>query len=119
VTPATLLAWHRKLAARKDGTSRRRKPGRPPAVRSTVRMVVRQAKENQLWGGYRIRGELTKLGVRIAPSTVSEILRASGIDPAPRRAGPTWHQFLQPTPPESSHPASRTSIPSCSTDCMS
>jgi hypothetical protein len=94
-----------KLAARKDGTSRRRKPGRPPAVRSTVRTVIRLAKENPLWGGYRrIRGELTKLGVRIAPSTVYEILRAAGIDPAPRRAGPTWHQFLQPAPPESSHP---------------
>jgi transposase len=114
VTPATLLAWHRKLAARKDGTSRRRKPGRPPAVRSTVRTVIRLAKENPLWGGYRgIRGELTELGVRIAPSAVYEILQAAGIDPAPRRAGPTWHQFLQPTPPESSHPVARTSIPSC------
>jgi hypothetical protein len=36
--------------------------------------------------------------------TVYEILRAAGIDPARRRAGPTWHQFLQPAPPESSHP---------------
>jgi hypothetical protein len=41
-----------------------------------------------------IHGELTKLGVRVAPSTVYEILRAAGIDPAPRRAGPTWRQFL-------------------------
>jgi putative transposase len=46
-------------------------------------------------GGYRrIHGELTKLGVRVAPSTVHEILRSAGIDPAPRRAGPTWRQFL-------------------------
>jgi hypothetical protein len=45
--------------------------------------------------GYRrIHGELTKLGVTIAPSTVYEILRAAGIGPAPRRAGPTWRQFL-------------------------
>ena len=42
----------------------------------------------------RIHGELTKLGVTIAPSTVYEILRAAGIGPAPRRAGPTWRQFL-------------------------
>jgi putative transposase len=95
VTPATLLAWHRKLAGRKYDTSkRRRKPGRPPTVRSIARLVLRLAKENPQWGDRRIHGELTKLGVTIAPSTVYEILRAAGIDPAPRRAGPTWRQFL-------------------------
>jgi putative transposase len=95
VTPATLLAWHRRLAARKYDTSTRRKPGRPPAVRSLGRLVIRLANENPLWGYRRIHGELTKLGVRIAPSTVYEILRAEGIGPAPRRTGPTWRQFLQ------------------------
>jgi transposase InsO family protein len=95
VTPATLLAWHRRLAARKYDTSKRRKPGRPPTTRSIARLAVRLAKENPLWGYRRIHGELTKLGVRVAPSTVYEILRAAGIDPAPRRAGPTWRQFLQ------------------------
>jgi hypothetical protein len=94
VTPATLLTWHRRLAARKYDTSRRRKPGRPPAIRSIARLVVRLAKENPLWGYRRIHGELTKLGVTIAPSTVYEILRAARIGPAPRRAGPTWRQFL-------------------------
>jgi transposase len=94
VTPATLLAWHRRLAARKYDTSRRRKAGRPPAIRSIARLVVRLAEENPLWGYRRIHGELTKLGVTIAPSTVYEILRAAGIDPAPRRLGPTWRQFL-------------------------
>jgi putative transposase len=94
VTPATLLAWHRKLAAKKYDTSKRRKPGRPPTVRSIARLVVRLAKENPLWGYRRIHGELTKLGVTVAPSTVWEILDAAGIDPAPRRSGPTWRQFL-------------------------
>jgi putative transposase len=94
VTPATLLAWHRKLAAKKYDTSRQRAPGRPPAVRSIARLVVRLAKENPLWGYRRIHGELTKLGVTVAQSTVWEILRAAGIDPAPRRSGPTWRQFL-------------------------
>jgi transposase len=94
VTPATLLAWHRRLAARRYDTSRRRKPGRPPVIRSIARLVVRLAKENPLWGYRRIHGELAKLGVTIAPSTVYEILRAAGIGPAPRRAGPTWRQFL-------------------------
>jgi putative transposase len=94
VTPATLLAWHRRLAAKKYDTSKRRKPGRPPTVPGVARLIVRLAKENPLWGHRRIHGELMKLGVTVAPSTVWEILRAAGIDPAPRRAGPTWRQFL-------------------------
>ena len=94
VTPATLLAWHRKLADRKYDTSKRRKPGRPPTAPGVARLVVRLAKENPLWGHRRIHGELAKLGVTVAPSTVWEILRAAGIDPAPRRSGPTWRQFL-------------------------
>ena len=94
VTPATLLAWHRKLAAKRYDTSRRRKPGRPPTVPGITRLAVRLAQENPLWGYRRIHGELTKLGVTVAPSTVWEILRAAGIDPAPRRSDPTWRQFL-------------------------
>jgi putative transposase len=94
VTPATLLAWHRKLAATTYDTSKRRKPGRPPTVPSIARLVVRLAKENPSWGYRRIHGEVTKLGLAIAPSTVWEILHAAGIDPAPRRSGPTWRQFL-------------------------
>ena len=94
VTPVTLLAWHRKLTARKYDTSRRRQPGRPPTVRSIPSLTVRLAKENPLWGYRRIHGEPTKPGVTIAPLTVWEILRAAGIDPEPRRAGPTWRQFL-------------------------
>ena len=94
VTSATLLAWHRRLAASKYDMSNGRKPGRPPTVPGIARLVVRLAKENPLWGHRRIHGELAKLGVMVAPSTVWEILRAAGIDPAPRRAGPTWRQFL-------------------------
>src|SRR5450755_3870757 len=94
VTPATLLAWHRKLAASKYDTSRRREPGRPPTAAGIARLVVRLAKENPLWGYRRVHGELAKLGVTVAPSTVWQILHAAGIDPAPRRSGPTWRQFL-------------------------
>jgi putative transposase len=94
VTPATLLAWHRRLAAKRYDMSKRRKPGRPPTSPSITRLVVRLAKENPRWGHRRIHGELIKLGVTVAPSTVWEILRAAGIDPAPRRSGPTWRQFL-------------------------
>lgn len=45
-------------------------------------------------GGYwRIHGELASLGYQIGASTVCRILNTAGIDPAPRRAGPTWAQF--------------------------
>src|SRR5450755_51963 len=49
VTPATLLAWHRKLVARTYDTSTRRRAGRPPTVRSIARVAVRLARENPLW----------------------------------------------------------------------
>ena len=94
VTPATLLAWHHKLAAKKYDTSKRRKPGRPPTARSIARLAVRLARENPLWGYRRIHGELAKLGVTVASSSVWQILHAAGIDPAPRRTGPIWRQFL-------------------------
>src|SRR5580704_7900195 len=94
VTPATLLAWHRRLAAKKYDTSRRRRPVRPPTVPGIARLVVRLAKENPLWGHRRIHGELANIGVTVAPSTVWEILHAAGIDPTPRRSGPSWRQFL-------------------------
>ena len=47
MTPATLLAWHRKLAAGKYDTSNRRKPDRPPTVPGIARIIVRLAKENR------------------------------------------------------------------------
>jgi putative transposase len=51
--------------------------------------------ENPAWGYRRIHGELAGLGIRVAPSTVWEVLTNAGIPPAPRRAGPTWAQFLR------------------------
>jgi putative transposase len=93
VTPATLLAWHRRLAARKYDTSSRRRPGRPATIASIARLTVRLARENPLRGCRRIHGELARLGATVAASAGCEILRAAGTGPAPRRDGPTWRQF--------------------------
>ena len=94
VTPATLLAWHRTLVARKWDYSARRWPGRPPTAAAIRQLVIRMATENPSWGHRRVQGELVRLGHHLASSTVWQILHAPGIDPAPRRAGPTWTQFL-------------------------
>jgi putative transposase len=94
VTPATVLRWHRDLVARKWDYTSRRRPGRPSTGTAVKVLVIRMARENPAWGHRRIQGELAQLGHAIAASTVWEILRAAGIDPAPRRAGPTWREFL-------------------------
>jgi putative transposase len=95
VAPGTLLAWHRRLIARKrDYRARRGRTGRPPTAAALKKLVLRLAGENPQWGHRRIQGELARLGHRIAPSTVWEILHAVGIDPAPRRSGPSWPDFL-------------------------
>ena len=95
VTPATLLAWHRRfIAAKWDYTARRQATGRPCTQAAIKKLILQLASENPRWGHRRIHGELARLGHRIGASTVWEILHAAGIDPAPRRSGPTWQQFL-------------------------
>jgi putative transposase len=58
------------------------------------KLVIRIATDNPRWGHRRVQGELVRLGHPIAASTVWQILHDAGISPAPRRAGPTWKQFL-------------------------
>jgi transposase len=79
---------------RTGGRKPRRRPGRPPTAVAIKNLVVRMAVENPTWGYRRVQGELIRLGHRIAASTVWQILHDAGIDPAPRRSGPTWRQFL-------------------------
>jgi transposase InsO family protein len=93
VTPATLLRWHRQLIARHWAYPHAR-PGRPPVARQIREVVLRLAAENSTWGHRRIHGELVGLGYQFAASTVWKILNQAGVDPAPRRTGPTWQQFL-------------------------
>ena len=61
----------------------------------TVQLVLRLAKENPTWGYRRIQGELATMGIRLAPSSVWAILRRHGVEPSPRRSGPTWSEFLR------------------------
>jgi putative transposase len=94
VTPATLLAWHRRLVARTWDYTSRRGPGRPSTAAAIRKLVLRMATDNPAWGHRRVQGELVKLGYPIAASTVWQLLRTAGIGPAPRRMGPTWKEFL-------------------------
>jgi hypothetical protein len=60
-----------------------------------VERVVRLARENPRWGYVRIVGECAKLGLRVSATSVRTILRRRRLGPAPRRAGPSWTQFLR------------------------
>lgn len=96
VRPDTVLRWHRDLLARHHAAeSRPRRRGRPRTIDSIRALVLRLVRENPSWGYRRVHGELLTLGVKVAASTVWEILRASGIGPAPDRAAGTWSQFLR------------------------
>jgi putative transposase len=96
VTPDTILRWHRDIIRRRwAARSMRGRTGRPATRRNISALVLRLARENPEWGYRRIHGELAGLGVTVAASTVWEILRNAGINPAPRRCGPTWSQFLR------------------------
>src|SRR5216684_2553834 len=96
VTPDTIVRWHRDIVRRRwAARSMRGRTGRPSTRRNIRARVRRLARENPEWGYRRIHGELAGLGVKVAASTVWEILKASGTGPARRRTGPTWSQFLR------------------------
>ena len=78
VTPATLLAWHRRLVSRKWDYTSRRCPGRPSMAAAIRKLVIRIATDNPTWGHRRVQGELVKLGHPIAASIVWQICMTPG-----------------------------------------
>jgi putative transposase len=94
VTPGTLLRWHSDGITRR-WTTKRQQPGRPPTSPPLRRLILRLAGENPDWGYRRIAGELAALGRQVGASAVWAILQRAGIDPSPRRSGPTWAEFLR------------------------
>lgn len=90
----TLLAWHRRLVARKWDMQAADVPDDHPQPPRSAKLVIRIATENPTWGHRRVQGEFVRLGHPIAASTVRQVLHDAGIDPARARAGPTWKQFL-------------------------
>jgi transposase len=109
VRPDTILRWHRDLLARRHAArSRPRRRGRPRTLRSIRTLVLRLARENSSWGYRRVHGELLVLGVKVAASTVWQILHEAGIDPAPTGPPPPGQPSSAPRPTPCWPPTSST-----------
>jgi hypothetical protein len=94
VTPETLLAWHRRIVARRR-TYPGRCPDRPRVSREVRELILRLARENPRWGYRRITGELIGLGVQISATSVRNVLVGAGIGPAGQRGGMSWSEFIR------------------------
>ncbi len=95
VTPDTLRAWYRKLITR-QWTHARKGPGRPCISEEIIELILRMAHENSTWGYDRLQGALANLGHTVSSSTVANILKRQGIEPAPERGKLTsWRTFLK------------------------
>jgi len=97
VKPDTILAWHRRLVAKKfDGSTQRKAPGRPMIDQELEALIVRMAKENRSWGYDRIVGALANLGLTVSDQTVGNVLKRHGMAPAPERKTTTkWKEFIR------------------------
>jgi putative transposase len=97
VTQDTILRWHRELVARQwEYSGRRSNVGRPMLSKETAELVLRIARESPIWGYGRIQGALANLGHRVSDTTVANILKAHGIEPAPiRKRQSTWKALLR------------------------
>ncbi len=91
VQPETVLRWHRQgFRLYWRWKSRPNRPGRPPITDEVRELILEMHRANLTWGAPRIHGELLKLGIAIAQSTVSKYL--------PRQRKPPsqgWRAFIQ------------------------
>jgi hypothetical protein len=92
----TILRWHRELIEPQGDSKASHNMGRPPIDQEVVDLVLRMARENVSWGYKRIEGALHNLGYTICLSTIANILKRPGIEPAPTRKRTTnWSTFLK------------------------
>jgi hypothetical protein len=93
VTPQTVLAWHRRLVAKRWTYPPR--SGRPSLDRQLRELVLGLARENPCWGYQRIAGELKGLGLAVSATTVWASLRQAGPGPVGTRGGMSWRTLLR------------------------
>jgi putative transposase len=94
VQPDTLLRWHRDLFRRvwRRKSKRKGKDGRQPLAEDIVTLIKDMARENRIWGADRIRGELLKLGIEVAKSTIQRYINEVR---GPLSTKQTWSTFLR------------------------
>jgi hypothetical protein len=94
VQPETLLRWHRDLFRRvwRHKSRRKGKKGREPLGEDIVTLIKTMAKDNRTWGAERIRGELLKLGIQVAKSTIQSYIHQVR---SPVPTCQTWGTFLR------------------------
>ncbi|MEK6628702.1 MAG: integrase core domain-containing protein [Bdellovibrionota bacterium] len=91
--PETLLAWHNRLVKWK--WTYKNFPGRPPISDEIKQLVLQLKRENKLWGVPRIQGELLKLKIKVAQSTIRKILKQNGLDPSGNTPSVGWWEFIK------------------------
>ncbi len=92
----TILRWHRELIQPTGDSKPSSNIGRPRKSQEVVNLVRRMARENVSWGYKRIEGAMHNLSYSVCSSTVANILKQHGIDPAPSRQRATsWSTFFK------------------------
>ena len=96
VKSATILAWFRNLVAKKYDGSDKRRPGRPRTPEERRKLVIELASSNPGWGYTKIRDALRGMKIELGRTTIADILKGAGLEPAPERDKKrTWKQFMK------------------------
>lgn len=94
IKPSTVIAWHRKLAAKKWDYSKHR-VGRPPISDEVKELIVEIKRDNPRWGAGKIKGALRKLGISVSKNSVLSVLKANGFDGHSWNGEQSWLSFLK------------------------